>query len=102
MDQITVPAGTIIHINGMPFELPHSTPVLGRADNYRLAISQSLTCCDKPIHAPASLVTSSTRDALINGQVEGPASVWRSGDGGSRRNRGPCASRMAPLGLSAG
>lgn len=60
MDQITVPAGTLIHIDGMPFELAESVDVLGNADNYRLASSQSDTSLGSPNQAAASPVTSMT------------------------------------------
>ena len=60
MDQIKVPAGTIIKISGFPFELASATVLLGSADDYKLALSQAETSCDSPAHAAESPVTSMT------------------------------------------
>lgn len=60
MDQIVVPAGTVVRINGMPFELSADTPMLGTEANYRLASSQSEASFCSPYDAHGSPVTSST------------------------------------------
>lgn len=36
MNQITLPAGTIVKINGMPFKLLEDTKVEGKAENLQL------------------------------------------------------------------
>lgn len=53
LQQLTVPAGTIIKIKGMPFKLPADTAVLGLSQNLQFALSQSDTGCDKPHQAEA-------------------------------------------------
>lgn len=60
MDQLTMPAGTIIQIGGMPFELASDTAVLGSDANYKLACSQSATSLGSPNAAHGSPDTSST------------------------------------------
>lgn len=37
LDEVTIPAGTLIHIAGYPFYLPVDTKVRGRQANYDLA-----------------------------------------------------------------
>lgn len=61
MDQLTVPAGTIIKIKGMPFELAGDTPVLGRAENLQFAFNQSDTSVSMPDQALSDPVTSTTK-----------------------------------------
>ena len=62
-DIIKIPAGTIIKLNGFPFMLVESAEVSGKAENYKLALSQSDTCCESPIHAAASPVMSITSNS---------------------------------------
>lgn len=37
LENVVVPKGTLIHINGIPFELPEDTTVLGLQSNLELA-----------------------------------------------------------------
>lgn len=37
MEQVTLPAGTIVKVNGLPFRLPQDTVVEGRAENLEAA-----------------------------------------------------------------
>lgn len=37
MEQVTLPAGTIVKVNGMPFRLPQDTVVEGRGANLGVA-----------------------------------------------------------------
>lgn len=53
LQQLTVPAGTIIKINGAPFKLPADTSVLGLPQNLQFALSQSETCCGRHHQADA-------------------------------------------------
>ncbi|MFX4154257.1 hypothetical protein ACOL23_04860 [Aliarcobacter butzleri] len=39
LENIVVPKGTLIHINGIPFELPEDTTVLGLQSNLDLAFN---------------------------------------------------------------
>lgn len=68
MDQLTVPAGTIIKIKGMPFELTGDTPVLGLKENFQFAFSQSDTLVSMPDQAlsePVISTTNSRDDASV-------------------------------------
>jgi hypothetical protein len=38
LQQLTLPAGTAIRLNGMPFVLENDTPVLGREENLQVAL----------------------------------------------------------------
>lgn len=37
VDELLIKKGTVIHINGFPFELKNSTIVLGQEENLKLA-----------------------------------------------------------------
>lgn len=39
MEEITLPAGEVVHYNGIPFRLATNTSVWGRSDNYEIARS---------------------------------------------------------------
>lgn len=60
MDQIKVPAGTVVQINGMSFQLASETVVLGRAENYQLVLSQAETSGAMPDQAFSQPVKSTT------------------------------------------
>lgn len=60
IERIKVPAGAVVKIGGMPFELADDTVVLGTPGNYRLASSQSDTSLGSPYHAAGSPETSIT------------------------------------------
>lgn len=59
LEELTIPKGTVIHLKGIPFELPEDTKVLGLKSNFELAnypcsasISQSEHSFDNPFQAP--------------------------------------------------
>lgn len=54
LQELTVPAGTIIKIKGVPFKLPDDTAVLGLPQNLQFALSQSETCGANPAQADAA------------------------------------------------
>lgn len=68
LEMLTVPAGTLIHVRGMPFELPADTQVLGRSANLQLALSQAAASAGSPTQAMESPVTSSTSNRLDESQ----------------------------------
>lgn len=44
LEELTIPKGTIVKINGIPFELPEDTKVLGLESNLRLALDWKPSC----------------------------------------------------------
>ena len=42
LENVVVPKGTLIHLNGIPFELPEDTTVLGLESNLELALNWKL------------------------------------------------------------
>lgn len=40
LEELTIPKGTVIHLRGIPFELPEDTKVLGLQSNLDLANNQ--------------------------------------------------------------
>lgn len=45
LEELTIPKGTVIHLRGIPFELPEDTKVLGLQSNLDLANQESLKGC---------------------------------------------------------
>lgn len=64
MDQMTLPAGTTVKVNGLPFELAADTAVNGTTENYKLASSQSETSLGSPYAAQGSPVTNHPNDEV--------------------------------------
>lgn len=64
LERLTVPAGTIIKVGGMPFALPADTPVLGRLESLQFALSQAAASAGSPLQAMASSETSMTSNRL--------------------------------------
>lgn len=60
LERIDLPAGTVVKVGGMPFELAADTVVLGGQANLQLALSQSAASSAMPAQAIASPVTSIT------------------------------------------
>lgn len=66
LEELTISKGTIIHLNGIPFELSKDTDVLGLKDNLNLALNWSNQDCssacfsqvehsvDNPTHAASA------------------------------------------------
>lgn len=63
-ETLTLPAGTLCHLNGLPFELLDNTQVVMTASNYKLRLSQSVPLASKPANAllEPTGVTSSLSD----------------------------------------
>ena len=51
LDIFTLPEGTIVKINGFPFQLMNATTVSGNENNYKLSLSHLETSSDSPIQA---------------------------------------------------
>ena len=66
MERIKVPAGAVVKMGGLPFELAADTVVLGRQGNLQLALSQSAVSAvmpDQAIAPPVMSITSNLDDA---------------------------------------
>ena len=50
VESITIPAGTLVRVQGMPFELAADTAVLGRVENLQFALSQAEASGNMPAH----------------------------------------------------
>lgn len=56
LEKLTIPKGTIIHLRGIPFELPEDTKALGLQNNLDLALRE-VTCVG---------ISANYNNALIN------------------------------------
>ena len=61
LKQLTLPAGTIVKLKGMPFRLASDTSVLGREENLQFASSHADASGGTPNQAAARSDTSTTR-----------------------------------------
>ena len=61
LQQLTLPAGTVVKVRGVPFKLVNDAAVDGRESNLQLALSHSDTSFGSPYQAMAEPVTSTVK-----------------------------------------